>query len=65
MVNPDELNNRMAVHQPRPFDRNEPSAIAPVSDESDDEEPISPPGEHAEIPHPPNTVVEGDEDDAD
>ena len=69
MITPDDLKNRMvpqsAVQQPRPFDINEPSTRAPVPDPDDEEEaPQADPSEHAEIHHPSNAVVEGDEDDA-
>lgn len=72
MITPDQLKNRMvpqsAIQQPRPFDFNEPSTRAPVptaEEQAEAEETSLPgePGEHAEIPHPRNTVVEGDEGD--
>jgi hypothetical protein len=69
MIQPHDLHNRMAVHQPRPFDRNEPSTLAdvPTPEETEAAEETTlegEPGEHAEIPHPLDAVVEGDEDDA-
>lgn len=67
MIRPTDLQNRQAVHQPRPFDRNEPSTIAPVSTPEEDEAAEATilegePGEHAEIPHPEDAVVEGEDD---
>lgn len=50
----------MAVHQPRPFDINEPSLIAPVEEPSDYVEPVSPPGEHAEHQNDPETPEDDD-----
>jgi hypothetical protein len=78
MIRPDALTDRMvpsgavthrqAVHQPRPFDTNEPSTRAPVptpEEEAEAEQTTldGEPGEHAEIPHPEDAVVEGEDDD--
>ncbi len=67
MIRPEDLTNRQAVHQPRPFDRNEPSTRAPVptpeEEEAAEETTLEgEPGEHAEIPHPLDAVVEGEDD---
>lgn len=36
MIRPSDLHNRQTVHQPRPFDLNEPSLIAPTTEPGDD-----------------------------
>lgn len=69
MISPDELKNRMmpqsAIQQPRPFDTNEPCTRAPVPEPGDEDTPPTDPTEHAEIPHAPCAVVEGDGGDSD
>lgn len=48
MIRPSDLQNRQTVHQPRPFDLNEPSLIAPTPEPGDDAPAVADPLEHAE-----------------